>query len=308
MQVAAEPFLTRDSVLAMLRPGELASERPFRTLREHGAASAGLSVTMRSPGGHVLGRLQLYSALNGDAARAFRLHDVELAQAFAQRAQEIEQTPAAKRVQRAVAAVAASMPTDPTLADATVGLRRFLHLRRRSTPAGLDTARTTREWLAGSAAWLEESASRTELVDAVVQLHRTACEARAELAADRLQSVSTFFGIVARMDAMSAEVEGDSETVLMPRDDLERQGLAVLGQPVALLREALPGRGSYVLPMPAVRLGPPEHDRAPSPWSPSLLDDGGMPGSVLSPADRAWLDRELARNPTAVLIAPLRLA
>jgi hypothetical protein len=308
MRVAEEPFLTRDSVTAVLRPGDLASEQPFRTLRRHGAASPGIAVAMRTAGGHVLGRLQLYSALNGDAARAFRLRDIDRARAFAERAEALECTRAAQRLKDAVAEVAGSMPTDPALADAAVPLRRYLDLRRRSTPNGLDTGRTTREWLASSGAWLDESDVRAELVAAVAELDRAACEARAELAGEQRRSVSTFFGVVARMDAFSAEVEGGAETVLVPRDDLERHGLAVLGQPVALLREMLPGRGSYLLPMPAVRLDRTEQDRAPSPWSTSPLEDGSVPGTVLPAPDRAWLDRELARNPIAAPLAPLPLA
>lgn len=174
------------------------------------------------------------------------------------------------------------MPTDPALADATVGLRRYLELRRRSTGSGLDAARMMREWLASSAAWLEESDERGELVEAIVELDRAACEARAELAVDRFQSVSTFFGVVTRMDAVSAEVEGRGEALLVPRDDLERHGLAILDQPVSA--------------------------RAASPWSTTPFEDGSVPGTVLPDADRAWLDRELAREPTAAPVAPLRLA
>jgi hypothetical protein len=307
MRVAAEPFITREAVLSILRPGELMSERPFRTLRQHGAASPGFSVMLRSPGGHILGRLQLYSNLNGDAARAFRLHDPRLAQALAGRAQEIERSSAARRVRAAVAAVAAQMPA-PSIGVSPSGLRRYADLRRRFGGRGLDAVAMAREWLAGSDAWLGEADDRDELVDAIAELDRAAAEARADLIGEGPASVSTFYGVVRRMDASSAEVEGATESLLVPREDLERQGLAAIDQPVALLREALPGGGSYLLPMSAVRLDEGDRTIEPSPWDLDDLMDGVVPTSPLSEADEAWLRRDLAREPSAVPIAPLRLA
>jgi hypothetical protein len=300
MRMTEEPFLTRDAVLSILRPGERTSERPFRTLRERGAASPGFSVPIRDPRGQVAGRVQLYSSLNGDAARAFRLRDVDLAQALAARAGEIERSEPARRVRDAVAEVASRMPDDPDSGAAPVALRRYLALRRHSTWDGLDRRSLAREWLAHSAAWLDETDEREELIDAIVQLDRAACEARDDLIADRMPSVTTFFGVVRRMDRMAAEVEGEHESLLIPRDDLERHGLAVLDQPVSLLRETLPGGGAYVLPMPAVSLEAPAEDLAASPWA--------EPGpAVMALEDVDWLERELAREPTAVPLAPLRL-
>jgi hypothetical protein len=307
MRLAAEPFITREAVLSILRPGELMSERPFRTLRQHGAASPGFSVTLRSPGGHILGRLHLYSTLNGDAARAFRLHEPRLAQALAGRAQEIERSSAARRVRAAVAAVAAQMPA-PAIGAGPPGLRRYVELRRRSGGRGLDAVAMAREWLAASEAWLSEAEDRDELVEAVAELDRAAGEARADLIGEGAASVSTFYGIVRRMDVTSAEVEGTTESLLMPREELERHGLAAIDQPVALLREALPGGGSYLLPMSAVRLDDEDQTVEPSPWDLDDLMDGVVPASALTDADEAWLRRDLAREPTAVPVAPLRLA
>jgi hypothetical protein len=308
MRVAEEPFLTRDSVVAVLRPGELVSEAPFRTLRKHGAASPGFAVTMRSAGGQVLGRLSLYSALNADAARAFRLHDTNLARALAERAEDLERSTAAQRVSEAVHRVASRMPVDPTSADAPVELRRYIALRRKSGGDPLDRTRTAREWLATSAAWLSDGEERQDLMDAVTQLDRAASEARADLIPQRPPSVTTFFGVVRRMDAIAAEIEGDTGIVLVPREDLERRGLAVLDQAVSLLQEALPGGGSYLLPMPAVELEAAQPHRVDPPWTTDVFEGGGFPGTELSHDDMAWLERELAREPNAIPVAPLRLA
>lgn len=297
--------MTRDAVLSILRPAELASERPFRTLRQHGAASPGFSVLLRSPGGHMLGRLHLYSNLNGDAARAFRLHEPRLAQAFAGRAQEIEQSAPARRVRAAIAAVAGHMPASS--ADAPPAVRRYVELRRRSGGRGLDAMAMAREWLAGSDAWLRDADEHEELLEAVARLDQAAAEARADLLTEDAASVSTFFGVVRRMDAISAEIEGAAETLLVPREELERHGLAVIDQPVALLREVLPGGGSYLLPMSAVRLDAEADAGGASPWDLDDLMAGAMPVSALPTADEAWLRRDLAREPTAVPAAPLRL-
>lgn len=173
----------------------------------------------------------------------------------------------------------------------------------RSSPRGLDHGTMLREWIVRSAAWLSEG-EHSDLERAAASLARAATAARAQLASDALPPVTTFLGVVRRMDPFAAEIQGESETRLVPRDDLDRQGLAVLGQPVALLCETLPAGGSLVLPMPAVGLDD-ESDVGESPWG--LPGDGhGILGSVIGEADAAWLQREIAREPTAVPLAPIR--
>jgi hypothetical protein len=258
----------------------------------------------------VLGRLHLYNALNADAARAWRRDEAELARALAARAEEIERSPSAARVRDAIAAVARSLPADLGGRGTPPALERHIALRARSSWRGLDRAALAREWLARSEAWLNASAGIVdELRAAALELHRAACEARSDLLAHHPPSVTTFVGVVRRMDAISGEVEAKEAIVLVPRDDLERQGLAVLDQPVALLREALPGGGTYVLPMPAVALedAAPKDD-APSPWEVGHLEEGALTGTMLTARDAEWLDRQLAREPTAVPLAPLKLA
>lgn len=303
MDVSAEPFLTRDSVLLVLRPGELTSDRPFRTLRQREAASGGLPVTMRTSGGHVLGRFYLYGALNLDAARAFRLHRLDLAQQLAARATEMERSTEARVVHEAVAARAARLPADPSSKDAPAELRRYLRLRRRSSWRGLDTGGLMREWLAGSGAWMSEK--RLDLVDAARALDRSAERARADILGEA-STATTFFGVVQRMDSTAAEIEADDgQALLVPRDELERQGLATLGQAVALLREKLPGGGSYSLAMSAVALEPPRPAPADPVWDTEFPSDGGIREVASSSRDMAWLERELAREPRAVPAAAL---
>jgi hypothetical protein len=107
------------------------------------------------------------------------------------------------------------------------------------------------------------------------------------------------------MDALHAEIDGtDEQSLLVSRDQLEREGLAVIGQPVAVLEEILPG-GRYSRVMPAVALDTLVVDH-PSPYDQDL-PDGGFVGAQLKPRDRDWFRRALDR-PTAVPVAPLRVA
>lgn len=307
MHVVEEPFLTRESILLVLKPGEITTDRPFRTLRQRGGASNGISIPTRTPTGQLLGKVSLYCSLNGDAARAYRLDDFEMSHELVKRATKLERSPWAKLIQRAVEAIASAMPADPDSAEAPPGLRRYLGLRRRSSWRGLDQSALVREWLAHSSAWLDSGAiDREELRGAIEALDAECQKARAEILPDHARSVETFFGIVCRMDPSAAELEsGSGETVLIPRDDLERQGLASLGQAVSLLREVMPGGGSYCLPMSAVALEEQSFSDSRSPWERRAHAEAILVSGV-SERDSNWLDRELAREPTAVPAAPLR--
>lgn len=305
MRVVEEPFVTRDAILSVLRPGEVTSERPFRTLRERKGASTGLAVTLRSSGGQVLGRMHLYNALNADAARASRLRHADLATELAHRASILEALPESRLIHRAVEAVASGMPVDALDANAPISLRRYVDLRRRSSWRGLDRAGLARDWLAHSGAWL--TASWDALVEAAVALSGAAQEARAELLPGDPVSVTTFFGTVARMDEYAAELDSDDGTILVSRDDLDRQGLAVLGQPVALLREELPSGGSLCVPMPAIALDRPAEPTVPPVWATDFPPDLTVPSTPLAGEDGAWIERTTRREPTVVPAGPLRV-
>jgi hypothetical protein len=264
-----------------------------------------MTIPVRTASGHLLGSVSLYSSLNSDAARAFRLEQEEVAQELVARATRLENSSWAQEIRHAIEAVASSMPSDPSSREAPPALRNYLMLRGRSSWRGLEKSALAREWIAHSQAWLDSSfGDRAELVGAVEALDREVKQARAEISSYQSNTVSTFFGIVRRMDPSAAELESENgETVLLPIPDLERQGLAVIGQSVSLLREILPNGGVYCLPMPAVTLEP-AHTEARSPWD-DTLEPMVIPTSPLSDRDSDWLDRELAREPTAVPASPL---
>ncbi len=310
MRVVEEPFVTRDSILSVLRPGEITNSRRFRTLREHEAASRGVTVPMRLESGRMDGRIHLYSNLNTDAARAYRLGRVKVAQKLAQRASKLEGSAAAKKIQRAVTHLADRMPSNPCGAEASPNLRRYIQLRRHSSWRGLDRDVLVRDWLSGSRAWLEESANQREsLVDAIESLGRETAKARAQILDEESKSVSTFLGVVVRMDVAFAELESEyGEVVVIAREDLGRQGLAALGQPVSLLSEALPGGGTYHLPMNAALLEAPKIVEPDSPWSSSLAEEMAITVSDLEPRDSTWIERELSRDPEMIPVGPLRVA
>jgi hypothetical protein len=304
MRVVEEPFTTRDAILAILKPGHTPSEGPFRTLRTHKYASPGLRVDVRTALGRVVGSAHFYSSLNADAARAVRLGNVNLAKSFAERAQEIEHSDPAQVIQDAIHVTASALGIDPRFADAPVSLQRYLKLRGQSSWLNIDHDALTREWIVHSSAWLSRD-EHGQLVEATMRLAQTAAETRSDLYVEP-PSASTFFGLVRRMDVLAAEVQGDSETRLIPRDTLERQGLAIVGQAVALLCETLPAGGTLVLAMPAVTVEEDVPTLRGSPWDIEELDEGRVPASVIEPADHEWLERELAREPNAVPLAPLR--
>lgn len=308
MRIAEEPFLTRENILAVLKPGGTATDRPFRTLRKHAAASEGITIPVRTTGGHLLGKVSLYNSLNQDAARAFRLDQVEVAQELVSRAGELEKSVWAEQIRLAVEAIANAMPTDPAGSDSPPALRNYLTLRAHSSWRGLEQAALAREWIAYSKAWLDAGmGDRQQLAEAVEALDREAKKIRAEVVPNAADSVSTFLGIVRRMDPVAAELESEyGEVLLIPREDLDRQGLALVGQSVSLLREVLPNGGVYCLPMPAVTLKEPQYPEQRSPWDDSIEPTSIPLSALVSERDSDWLDRELAREPTAIPAGPLR--
>jgi hypothetical protein len=310
MKLAEEPFLTRRSVMAVLRPSDLPdNDAPFRTLRNHAAVSSGLKVHVRAAGGHLSGQLRLYNSLNTDAARASRLHQPKVAQQLAAVAERLERTSAARKIVEAISLLSTALPADPSSNDAPPGLRRYARLRGGSSWANLEHGLLTREWLSQSRAWFELAGSDCgPLADAVEALASESEKARSKILGDQ-RSVSTFYGIVRRLDVSAAQLESDdAEAVVLPRAELERQGLAIVGQAVSLLTEVLPGGGSYVLPMPAVMLERPSPEKAESPWELMEPDHLAWKASDLDGRDSDWIERELARDPRIIPVTPLPIA
>jgi hypothetical protein len=270
-------------------------------------ASSGWRVDVRTAHGHLLGRAHLYSTLNTDAARAARGQNRALAAQLADRAKQLECSKDAQVVLEAVRELAAAMPQDPLSSDAPPSLQRYVRLRQRSQI--IDHQALVRDWLVHSEAWLSTDA-REEIKPAIVALARAASEARAELLGDAFYGVSVVYGLVHRMDESAVEIESNEEPMLVPREELERQGLAHIGQAVALLCEVLPAGGSLVLPMAAVDLDLEPADRVASPWELEDDDDyeaaGGTQAAILSPRDAAWIKRGRNRPFAAASAASLR--
>jgi hypothetical protein len=253
--------------------------------------------------GQLMGRVQLYSSLNVDAARAFRRRNVELAQELARRAGQLEQSDPAACLRHAVADAASQLPADVRSLNAPAALQRYVEMRRRTSLGDMSPTAFVAGWVAQSSVWL--TTNYDALVDAVLALDRGAAEARADLIAPTEMTASTFFGTVARMDALHAEIDGtNGQSLLVSRDQLEREGLAVVGQAIAVLEEILPG-GRYSRVMPAVALDTPGLG-PPSPYAQELPDEG-LVGAQLTPRDRDWMRKALDR-PTTVPLAPLRVA
>jgi hypothetical protein len=221
-------------------------------------------------------------------------------------AERLERSSAAKKISEAIASLSTAIPADPHSQDAPPGLRRYARLRGHSSWADLEHGSLTREWLVQSRAWLELAGSDTgSLADAIVTLAHESEKARAKTLGDEL-SVTTFHGVVRRLDITAAQLESaNGEAVVLPRPELERQGLAIVGQAVSLLTEVLPGGGSYLLPMPAVMLEPPAFEDVVSPWDLLEPEHLAFRGSDLDSRDSDWLERELARDPRVIPVAPL---
>ena len=90
MQVDRWPIIGRSQLIRAFRPGERATkEAPFRTLRTHGWATAGVSVVTRNESS-ATGRLTIFSVLNMDAARLAREGEHRGATTLAKAAATIE--------------------------------------------------------------------------------------------------------------------------------------------------------------------------------------------------------------------------
>jgi hypothetical protein len=92
MDFALWPIVLRWDLVAAFRPGEPPDrEGPFRTLRQHEWATAGVPVHVRDSG-HAAGKVVLYSVLNVEAAICARCGDEAAAVAFAKAADRLERS------------------------------------------------------------------------------------------------------------------------------------------------------------------------------------------------------------------------
>ncbi len=90
MEFALWPLALRSDLVRAFRPGERAErEAPFRTLRGHDWATAGVEVRTRQDG-HAAGRIVVFSVLNVDAAICARCGDEGMAAEIARAAARLE--------------------------------------------------------------------------------------------------------------------------------------------------------------------------------------------------------------------------
>ncbi|MGH3930438.1 MAG: hypothetical protein ACRDTF_10730 [Pseudonocardiaceae bacterium] len=100
MTIATWPVVDRRRVVHAYKPGEpSAAEGPFRTLREHAWASAGVRVTRRA-GGRLAGQMTVFSSLNVESARLARHGNPDAAARVARAAAQLEAGPEFVRLQR----------------------------------------------------------------------------------------------------------------------------------------------------------------------------------------------------------------
>jgi len=145
---AALPLVTRREIVREYRPDEnVTLDSGIRALRSKCALSEGLSVRPRGEAGEFGGRVQLYSALNRDAARAVRRGDVTTAQRICAAAAAVESSRAAQEVVVALAgailtssAALARALSAPQMAGAVAALNREVAHAR--TALQLDSAAT----------------------------------------------------------------------------------------------------------------------------------------------------------------------
>lgn len=302
MEVVERPFLTSQAVLGVLAFGMPTTDAPLRTLRRHAAVSDGWSVPMRSSSGRLLGRVHMHSALNADAARLFRWGERDAAVRMARKAQAMERSKHARQVRHAIERTAKDIPVDWAERRATdhrtQAFRYYVDVRRQSAWEGLESSALWRAWVSEPQTWLAVATDES-LRQAVHELAALGAEARADEPLLERHGLTTRLGVIERLDPVAAELTAPDGTLfVLPRRPLEREGLAVVGQPVSILMEELPGGRTVDYYAPAARLDIPPVAEDPDPF-------GASAPVPLNTADSDWILRAMASKPTVVPLAPV---
>jgi len=302
VEVVERPFLTSQAVLGVLSFGKPTTDAPLRTLRRHAAVSEGWSVPMRSSSGRLIGRVHMHSALNADAARLFRWGQREAAVRMARKAQAMERSRQAGHVRRAIERTAEDIPVDWAERGATdhrtQAFRYYVDVRRQSAWEGLESSALWRAWVSEPQTWLAVATDES-LREAVHELAEHVAGVRADEPLLERHGLTTRLGVIDRLDPVAAELKApDGTCFVVPRRPLEREGLAIVGQPVSILMEELPGGRTVDYYAPAARLDIPAVDDDVDPF-------GASPPVPLSPADSGWILRAMASKPTVVPLAPV---
>lgn len=274
-------------------------------------ASNGWSVPLRRSDGRIAGRIQAYSALNVDAARAARHKQPDLARRLAAGAAELETSPAGMVIHDAItraserlAAHLAGHVSDDAWSDR---LSRYLALRQGVGWEGLDRDALARDWLVHSEAWLHLDPKETDqLVTSVRRLAAAAQLVREELFAGQGLALDSFTGVVRHIDPDNAQIVSEAgDAWVISRRELDREGLAQLGEAVTVFREELPGGGEAWLAAPAVRFSPLS---PPGPRGAHNIDPFAGPVAwVMGEDESRWLSRALKRDPFMLVRTPVVL-
>jgi hypothetical protein len=302
VELAEEPLASRREILRTLRLGVPTTEAPFHRLQQQRRASPGWALPLLDEQGRRGVKVYLYSALNIDAARATRRQKHDVAMHLAARAEELEQSAQGGVVRDAVIKASERLVSflggsaeDDAWSDR---LRRYLDLRRGVGWEGVDREALAREWLVHSEAWLHlESDADDHLIAAVRKLAMDAQVARDEAFADDGVEVIAFAGVVRHLDPEVAEiVSGAGETWRVPRRELDREGLARLGEAVSVIREELPDGGEAWLYAPAALLASATEG----------VESGFAPFDrtsewIMETSEGRWLSQALRHEPTIAI-------
>jgi hypothetical protein len=231
------PFVSKEEILDAYLPVQSSQSREtaFRRLRRENLISAGVALTLRGTGGKVVGRRQIYSALNRDAARLARHGFDEDARDLARAADRLEASDVMHSFMVVLQRVLAERPTEsPRLViHATAGVGKtflFMELLREMGERNVEVHESLAQILRGMDAVRAQAASLHEIQ---VKL----------------------YGRVTRVEDDLAEVEvSDGRQVVMRVEELEELGLTTPGTPVAVLWERW-GKGRVLVESePAIEL------------------------------------------------------
>jgi hypothetical protein len=207
------PLVTRREIARELRlERDVSDASALRNLKNKGALSAGVDVSVRGPSGRVHGRLHLYSALNRDAARAVRHGQAAIALKLCRAATAVERSAEMRRVTTALAGIGSI--------GSTAELARAL-----STPA------ITKDVVALQA---KQARARTRFAKALAPV----------VLAGRVSSLDAVTAALA--------LSGAARPLVLPRVTLDRAGLGQMGAAASATWEVLPDGRTLMSVEPAV--------------------------------------------------------
>lgn len=231
MQISPWPLVPRELLVRVFRPGEEATgEAPFRTLRRHAWATAGVRIATRTSG-RAAGQVTIFSALNLEAARLARRGELPAAVRLAKQAASLE----ASKEFAVVAALLAGL--SPGLVSSVA---------RGVLPEDLPDA--DKLWSA-----LRKIAKRTEQVRASGEVRKW----RAELLAGRISQVR-------KTSLVLTTVEGECSIPRWLGSSVHREQV---GDDLAVLNDRLGDSSALAVALPALDVEQSEPEPAFDPFA-----------------------------------------